>query len=472
MEQRFSVLSYADKRRRLEEEKSRRSGAGFAGPEGEDEWFRVLMDEVRKELAAPRGKTEEERRLYTDTLNRAVIGYEPARRAIMGMIVDILAKKRIHRPPPPSTRYTSLAEAAFAEIIGWNVLDTVLRQRAGLEEIQVIGEQVFEVRQGVPAPSPVRLPSAKDLERLQQNLVLFNGDSLHVRKKWAEVTLLDGARVTMTGLGFTSSPTLTIRFYSQVLFDLEQLSRPEAGTMSSAMAELLRVLVRASFNLVITGSTNSGKTTLIKALIREMPDHERLVTIESRYELRIKRDFPQKNCVEYEVDEDDPRHDGAQAFKLALRQSPKRIIHAEIRDQDAVLYVRACTRGHEGSMTTVHASALEDAPDAIADMCLMENKGMEPARLVRRIAQYVTQVGIEMAMIKGKRRITRIGEFAFSGGSVIVSDWVCYDAATNSWRYPLQLSQQAKERIRQADPRGYAALEGCFREKGGVDRCF
>lgn len=471
MDQRFSVLSYADKRRQLEEEKSRRSGGGSAGQAGEDEWFRLLMDEVRKELAAPRGRTEEERRIYTDTLNRAVIGYEPARRAIMGMIVDILAKKRVHRLPPPSTRYTSLAEAAFAEVIGWNVLDTVLRQKAGLEEIQVIGEQVFEVRQGVPVPSPVRLQSAKELERLQQNLVLFNGDSLHVRKKWAEVTLLDGARVTMTGMGFTSSPTLTIRFYSQMLFDLEELSRPTAGTLSPAMAELLRMLIRASFNLIITGSTNSGKTTLIKALIREMPDHERLVTIESRYELRIKRDFPQKNCVEYEVDEDDSRHDGAQAFKLALRQSPKRIIHAEIRDQDAALYVRACTRGHEGSMTTVHASALEDAPDAIADMCLMENRGMEPARLVRRIAQYVTQIGIEMALVNGKRRITRIGEFAFADGAVTVCDWVRYDPAADCWQYPLELSLQSRERMKRADPAGYDRLER-FREKGGMERCF
>lgn len=468
MEQKFSVLSYADKRTRMEEEQSRRREGGAAGREAGEDWFRELIEEVRKELAAPRGKTEEERRVYTDTLNRAVIGYEPARRAIMGMILDILAKKRIHRPPPSSTRYTSLSEAVFAEIIGWNVLETLLLHKSGLEEIQVVGEQVFEVRNGIPSLSPARLYSVKDLERLQQNLVLFNGDSLHVRKKWAEVTLLDGSRVTLTGLGFTSSPTLTMRFYSPVMFDLEEMSRPAAGTLSPSMAGLLRMLVRASFSMVVTGSTNSGKTTLIKALIREMPDHERLVTIESRYELRIKRDFPQKNCVEYEIDEEDPRHDGAQAFKLALRQSPKRIIHAEIRDQDAALYVRACTRGHDGSMTTVHVSALEDAPDAIADMCLMENRGMEPARLVRRIARYVTQIGIEMALINGKRRIARIGEFEYAGGEVRVRDWVLYDFAAHCWRYPLQLSSGAEDRIRRLDPGGRILLER-MKAKGRED---
>ena len=82
--------------------------------------------------------------------------------------------------------------------------------------------------------------------------------------------------------------------------------------------------------MVVIGPTNSGKTNLIKAIIAEMDDNERIITIESRFELNLKRDFPHKNIVEYEIDEEDPRHSGLQAFKLALRQSPKRICHAEI----------------------------------------------------------------------------------------------------------------------------------------------
>lgn len=466
MEERFSVLSFADSRRWETGGEMAPASAGRLLPLGEEaSWFRELVDEIRREVAAPRGRTEEERQAYTDMLNRAVIGYEADRRSVMGVIQDLLARKRMHRPPPVSSRYPSLSEAVFAEVIGWNVLETLLQNREGLEEIQVIGERVFEVRGGQAEASPIRFSSVKDLERLQQNLVLFNGDSLHIRKKWAEVTLLDGSRVTMTGMGFTSLPTLTIRFYSTAVFQLKRLALPELGTLTREMADILLLLVRCRFNLVITGPTNSGKTSLIKALIREMPDHERLVTIESRYELMIRRDFPEKNCVEYEIDEEDPKHSGSQAFKLALRQSPKRICHAEIRDEDANIYVRACTRGHEGSMTTVHVSSLEDAPEAIADMCMMDQRGMDSGRLVRRITEYVTQIGLEMALVDGRRKLVRIGEFQFINGQARILDWVRYDYASGCWQYPLSVSGRAEERIIRFDSQGAKELKR-LREEG------
>jgi pilus assembly protein CpaF len=465
MDKRFSVLSFADSQRLNRNQ----PGSGNRQSSGSDNdgtaWFRELIDDIRAEIAAPRGRTEDERQAYTDTLNRAVIGYEADRRSMMGIIQDLLARRRMHRAPPDQARYASLPEAVFAEIIGWNVLETLLQRREGLEEIQVVGERVFEVRGGVATASRVRFASVKDLERLQQNLVLFNSDSLNIRKRWAEVALLDGSRVTMTGMGFTSAPTLTIRFYSTAVFELKRLAGPNYKTMEDRMVRLLYTLIRSCFNLVITGPTNSGKTSLIKALIREIPDHERLITIESRYELMIKRDFPDKNCVEYEIDEEDPKHSGSQAFKLALRQSPKRICHAEIRDGDANIYVRACTRGHEGSVTTVHVSSLEDAPEAIADMCMLDGRGMDPVRLVRRIAEYVTQIGLEMALTCGKRKLVRIGEFEFSNGTVVVRDWVRYDYAAGCWRYPMNLSGKALERISRLDPGALSELELIRKER-------
>src|SRR5690606_28516228 len=103
--------------------------------------------------------------------------------------------------------------------------------------------------------------------------------------------------------------------------------------------------------------------------------------IENRLEMMLKRDYPERNIVEYEVSDDD-KHNANQALKLALRQSPERIIHAEIRDEDANIYVRACTRGHRGSMTTVHANHLEDVPDVIVDMCMLDKRSMDTERLL------------------------------------------------------------------------------------------
>jgi pilus assembly protein CpaF len=448
------------------------SGSGERDAPGDGEGraladIRALTEEIRHILAVPRGWNEEERRRYTEKLNRAIIGFPAERAEILAFISDWIIKRKLNHLPLGSLPYGSLAEALFAEVIGMNVLELILRDRADLEEIQVVGTQIFEVRGGRVTISPYRFDHIGQVERIQQNLVLFNNDRISPRKRWAEVRLLDGSRVTMTGFGFTALPTLTIRFYTVKHLSLEALCRPEYATIDEEVFRLLRVIVRSRFNMVVIGATNTGKTHLIKALLAEIPDEERIVTFESRFELMLKRDFPEKNVVEFEIDEDDPLHGPRQAFKLALRQSPSRICHTEIRDEDANLYVRACTRGHEGSITSVHANSLEDVPDAITDMCMLDGRGMNPDRLLRRIVEHVTQIGMEMRLVGDRRKLVRIGELEYRGGLVTVRDLALYDEAADCWRFPMPFSARASQRIRRWDPEGYRMLL----ERGGVTPC-
>jgi len=427
--------------------------------------LQALTQEARHMLATPRGWSDEERRQYAEKLNRAVIGFPQERAEMLAIISDWIIKKRLQHVPVGGLPYGTLAEALFAEVIGMNMLELVLQSREGLEEVQVVGTRIFEVRNGRAVPSPYRFQEIAQVERIQQNLVLFNNDRINPRKRWAEVVLLDGSRVTMTGFGFTAQPTLTIRFYVVRRFNLATLCLPEYRTMSEPVRRLLLTIVRSRFNLVVIGSTNTGKTHLIKALLAEIPDEERIVTIETRHELMLSRDFPSKNVIEYEADEEDAQHGPRQAFKLALRQSPQRICHAEIRDEDANIYVRACTRGHEGSITSVHVSTLEDVPDAIADMCMLDGRGMNPARLVRRIAEHVTQIGLEMRQVNGRRKLVRIGEYQWADGEVRVRDLASYDEAGDRWIFPEPFSKKGTDRIRRMaagsaaeDARGEAAV--------------
>jgi pilus assembly protein CpaF len=461
--EKFSVLSYVHKRKGESPNGLKKAGVMPTSSEREQDVeslvFRQWIEEIRGELVTARGRSEEEKQHYNDTLNRAILGYEEDRGTLLAIVHDLVAKRRLKELPPLIRDYESLPEAVFAEIIGLNVLELVMKNREGLEEIQVIGRQIFEVRSGYAKPSIHRLPSLRDLERIQQNLVLFNNDSLTPRKRWAEVVLRDGSRVTMTGFGFTAEPTLTIRFYTVKRFDLASLVHPDLGTINLKMKELILCIIRAYFNMVVIGPTNSGKTNLLKAFIGEMDDNERIVTIESRYELNLKRDFPHKNIIEYEVDEEDNKHSGQQAFKLALRQSPKRICQAEIRDDDANLYVRACTRGHEGSITSVHVNQLEDVPDAIADMCMLDGRGMDSARLTKRITEYVTQIGLEMAIVNGKRRVVRIGEYHYVKGEIRVTELAVFDAIEEQWTFPGKLSERALKKIKHHDPNGFIKLK-------------
>jgi len=423
-----------------------------------DNHFDKLAELVRSELVMLKGRTEADKAAYSETLNRAVLGFPAERAQMLALIEDLLARRKWQGHPPTGSSFATLAEAVFAEVIGLSVLELVLKDADGLEEVQVVGTRIFEVRNGLAVPSAHRLRSIAELERIQQNLVLFNNDSMNPRKRWAEVMLHDGSRVTMTGFGFTSEPTLTIRFFTVKRFTLAALAQPDFKTLNESMRTLLLVVLRSMFNLIIIGPTNSGKTNLMKAFVAELDDHERLITIEGRYELNLGRDFPDKNIIEYEIDEDDRRHDSLQAFKLALRQSPKRICHAEVRDEDANIYVRACTRGHEGSMTSVHVSQLEDAPDALVDLCMMDGRGMDPGRLRKRITEYVTQIGIEMAIVGSARKIVRIGEFVYENDAVIVRDLVVFDRELGDWRQADVLSPRAVDRIRSRDPLGRQAL--------------
>jgi len=425
---RFSALDYMAKRRKQEERQQNNDEK-----EGLQQ-FHKLCHELRGYLAIPRGYNEDERRQYSERLNQAVLGYAEARSYILHLIADRLLQLHIQELAGYTHPYATLAEAVFAEIVGLHVLEAIIADTEGLEEIQVVGTQIFTVIRGELSLSSYRFEQMKDVERIQHNLVLFNNDQFNMKKRWAEVMLRDGSRVTITGNGYTSLPTLTIRFYTLRNIPLQVLAAAPYRMLSPAMLQLLHCILSARFNLVLIGQTNTGKTNLLKALIAELPASERLITIEGRYELMISRDYPERNVVEYEINEDDYLHSAKQAFKLALRQSPQRIIHAEIRDDDANIYVRACTRGHRGSMTTVHANELEDIPEAIVDMCMLDGRAMDPQRLAKRIALYVTEVGIHLKYLNGRRVITRIARIGWENDEVVVKDWATYDVERDEWK--------------------------------------
>lgn len=460
---RFSPMQYLSSLRQEEP----RSSSRFHHPEAVShirQEFDQTVDLMRGVLIGAQGSGEHEQMEYNRILNEAVLGLTEGRRRILAFLQDELAKRGLLHVRDPSGSYDSLAEAVYAELIGMHVLELVMKDRSGLEEIQVVGTRIYEVRQGQPVLSKHRFRTVQDVLRIQQNLVLYNNEVFHPRKRWAEVMLADGTRVTLTGFGYTSEPTMTLRFFPVKRFELSHLCESVYETLEPRLVDMLRLLLRSYVNIVVIGATNSGKTHLMKCMIAEMPEQERIVTIESRLELMLKRDFPERNIIEYEIDERDREHSADQAFSLALRQSPKRIVHAEIRDEDANIYVRACTRGHEGSMTTVHVNALEDVPDAITDMCMLDRRGMNPDRLRRRIVEYVARVGLEMALVDGKRKLVRMVEYEFHGDELTVRDIVRYDPVARLWRYEHAFSPPTLSRFVRYDLAGYTRLM----ESGGA----
>jgi pilus assembly protein CpaF len=110
---------------------------------------------------------------------------------------------------------------------------------------------------------------------------------------------------------------------------------------------------------------------------------------------------------------------------------------------------------------------LEDAPDAIADMCMLDGRGMSPARLTKRITEYVTQIGIEMGLVDGKRKLLRIGEYIYENGEVKVRDIVRFDFASRAWTYPQPFSSRAVKRMMKYGPEDCGVME----KMGLTERC-
>ncbi len=117
--------------------------------------------------------------------------------------------------------------------------------------------------------------------------------------------------------------------------------------------------------------------------------------------------------------------------------------------------MRACTRGHEGSITSVHANSLEDVPETITDMCMLDGRGMNPITMTRRITEQVTHIGMEMRMLGGDRKLVRVGEYEWSTEGIKVRELVRFEEASGRWLFPEFFSNKASQRIFRLDPEGY-----------------
>lgn len=174
-------------------------------------------------------------------------------------------------------------------------------------------------------------------------------------------------------------------------------------------ARFLREAVRAKYNLLVSGATGSGKTTLTKALIAEIPQHERLVTIEDAPELALPR---HGNVVRLYYSKDAQgvsRAGPKQLLEASLRLRPDRILLAELRGEEAYQYLRAVSSGHPGSITSIHAGSPELALEQLGLLVKESAAGRELARTeIRALCESVVDVIVQMARTARGRVVTDV----------------------------------------------------------------
>jgi pilus assembly protein CpaF len=295
------------------------------------------------------------------------------------------------------------------DILGHGPLERLLSDDS-VSEIMVNGpSEIWVERQGRLYETTVRFNDESHLRRIINKMVAQVGRRIDESSPMVDARLPDGSRVNAVIPPLSlSGPLVTIRKFSNKRLDLNELIR--LGTLSEETVDFLQRCILAELNVLISGGTGTGKTTLLNALSQAISDAERIVTIEDAAELQLK----QNHVLRLEGRPKNIEGSGEitirDLVRNSLRMRPDRIIVGEVRGAEALDMLQAMNTGHDGSLTTVHANAPRDALARIETMVLMAGYDL-PVRAIRQQVASALDVIIHLERLQdGTRRVTAITE--------------------------------------------------------------
>jgi pilus assembly protein CpaF len=359
--------------------------------------------------------------LRTEVLNlidpavAAGLAAEELRLQLERLVHEVAGRQRLELTLREQAR---LAEELTQDMVGYGPLDPLLRDER-VTDIMVNGPDcVFVERGGHLRQEPIRFRSQAQLNSIAQKMAAAVGRRVDESSPLVDCRLPDGSRVNVVFAPLALDGTcISIRKFAKRRIDFEAMVGN--GSISPAMARVLELAGRCRLNIVISGGTGSGKTTLMNAISSWIDQGERVVTIEDAAELRLQ----QSHVVRLETRPANLEGRGEitqrDLLKNALRMRPDRIILGEVRGAEACDMLHAMNTGHDGSICTVHANTPRDALTRIENMVLMGSTAL-PMRAVRvQVASALDLIVQVQRMRDGQRRVTHVSEVCGMEGDVI-----------------------------------------------------
>jgi pilus assembly protein CpaF len=311
-----------------------------------------------------------------------------------------------------------LAKEVLDEVFGLGPLEPLLADPTVSDILVNTHKNVYVERKGILEHTNIRFRDDAHLMTIIDRIVSAVGRRVDESSPMVDARLVDGSRVNaiIPPLAI-DGPCLSIRRFGHNRLAAEELI--SNWSLTPQMLELLRGCVKARLNILISGGTGTGKTTLLNVLSSYISNRERIVTIEDAAELLLN----QEHVVRLETRPPNIEGKGIvqqrQLVINALRMRPDRIIVGEVRGEETLDMLQAMNTGHDGSLTTIHANSPRDALSRLETMVAMSNLNLPETAIRRQIAAALDVVVQMSRMSDGTRKIVRIAEITGMEGEVV-----------------------------------------------------
>lgn len=298
-----------------------------------------------------------------------------------------------------------IVQEIYGSIRGFGILDSILSDD-NVTEVMINGpDNIFIEKNGTLTKLNRKFESQRRLEDIIQRIVGLAGREVNQANPIVDTRLPDGSRVNVVLPPIAlCGPTVTIRKFSKEPMTIDKLI--SYGSLTQEIADKLECLVKAKYNIFISGGTGSGKTTFLNALSNYIPKTERVITIEDSAELQITGI---ENLVSMETR--NPNAAGAGAItirdliKSSLRMRPERIVVGEVRGGEALDMLQAMNTGHDGSLSTGHANSTHDMLSRLETMVLQGADGL-PLEAIRQQIASAVDVIVHLSRLRDHSRKT------------------------------------------------------------------